>query len=281
MVVTPKRPTPRKGRVVIIDDDGTAIGGDRDIRGLLPRPDPTERTKLELQSEITHLRELLESRLAAMDKAVILLQERADKHPTALEIVARFEEHFAKIDLRFEERDKRYDSEFVKLSTTGRMMMEQQALSLAATKEAVAVAMAASEKAVIQLAETTALKDVDNKRAIDAALEAAKEAVRIQQDFNDKAIQKQEAAFTKQIDQIGSIINSQAVTLDDKIADIRTRLSQAETRIGSSGIMGYAGVGAAVIAIFVLVIGFAFMVMTRPDDPVPVYQTRPLQLDPR
>jgi hypothetical protein len=59
---------------------------------------------------------------------------------------------------------------------------------------------------------------------VDAAIkiQAAKEAVGKQQEASDRAIAKSEAAVTKQIDQIGSLINVMTGSFNDKIDDLKT-----------------------------------------------------------
>jgi hypothetical protein len=102
----------------------------------------------------------------------------------------------------------------------------------------------------------------DSKVAVDAALQAAKEAVGEQNKSNALAIAKSEATFTKQIDQIGVLISTMQKGIDDKIDDIKTRLQAIESRKVGEGemrrsvgdVMGYliGGVGmiVAIVALF-------------------------------
>jgi len=68
----------------------------------------------------------------------------------------------------------------------------------------------------------------DNKVAVDAALQAAKEAVTEQNKSNAVAQSKSEASFTKQIDQISTFITSAVKGLDDKINDLKERFSTGQ-----------------------------------------------------
>ena len=68
----------------------------------------------------------------------------------------------------------------------------------------------------------------DSKVAVDAALQAAKEAVGEQNKSSALAIAKSEASTTKQIDQQGLLIASSTKGLDDKIDDIKERLTRIE-----------------------------------------------------
>lgn len=64
----------------------------------------------------------------------------------------------------------------------------------------------------------------DSKIAIDAALQAAKEAVGEQNRSSALAVAKSEASTTKQIDQMATLIQSMTNGLNDKIEDLKLRL---------------------------------------------------------
>ena len=68
----------------------------------------------------------------------------------------------------------------------------------------------------------------DSKVAVDAALQAAKEAVGEQNKSSALAIAKSEAATTKQIDQIIALITTTTAGLNDKISDLKDRLTLIE-----------------------------------------------------
>jgi hypothetical protein len=154
--------------------------------GSRPVPDPTVLTTQQLQREIMMLRELVDTRFSGMDRAILLLQNMADKSPTINEVYVKHEEKFNSIALQFVERDAR-----------------------------------------------TEQTSKDSKVAVDAALQAAKEAVGEQNKSNALSISKSEAAFTKQIDQIGVIISTMTSGLNDKIDDIKNRITGNETSISS------------------------------------------------
>lgn len=143
------------------------------------KPDPTVLTTQQINERVNGLREVIEARLNGMDKAVDLLQKRAESSPSIAQVndavicLAKLhEEKFGSIQTQFKERDTRTDQ-------TSR----------------------------------------DSKIAIDAALQAAKEAVG-----------KTEQTFTKQIDQINVLINTTQKASDDKIGDIKDRLTALESR---------------------------------------------------
>ena len=66
---------------------------------------------------------------------------------------------------------------------------------------------------------------IDSKLAIDAALQAAKEAVEEQNRSSSVAVAKSEAATTKQMDSIVEMIQTNTKSLDDKINDLKDRLA--------------------------------------------------------
>jgi hypothetical protein len=68
----------------------------------------------------------------------------------------------------------------------------------------------------------------DSKVAVDAALQAAKEAVGEQNKSNSLANAKMETAFTKQIDTIGTMIQTNMKATDDKINDMKERLDRGD-----------------------------------------------------
>lgn len=104
----------------------------------------------------------------------------------------------------------------------------------------------------------------DSKVAVDAALQAAKEAVGEQNKSSALAIAKSEAATTKQIDLIGSQQTTNTANLNDKIDDLKARLNVSDGRgsgakdqgadsrallaLGLSAVMAVVGVGSALFA---------------------------------
>jgi len=106
----------------------------------------------------------------------------------------------------------------------------------------------------VQFAERDLRADIisrDSKVAIDAALQAAKEAVGEQNKSSALAIAKSETATVKQIDQIGLTTTAMAKTFDDKIADLKDRVNAIENRgQGQSQMWGYfAGAIGIILAI--------------------------------
>lgn len=177
----------------------------------VPTPDPTQLTTEQLRREISWLRELLqdrvtgsreviEVRLNSMDRAVTLIQDAFNKAPDAARTYAKHEEKFISIEKdigqRFNDLEKWLSVKFGGVQTQfAERDTRTEQISLA------------------------------NKLAIDAALQAAKEAVGEQNKSNVQATAKSEAAFTKQIDQVGTLIATSTKALDDKVNDMKDRIN--------------------------------------------------------
>jgi hypothetical protein len=192
-----------------ITQSSISPGGGSSIGDLLPRPDPTVLTTQQLLREVSSVREILESRLNGMDKAIALLQASVDRSPTIPEVVAEFREKFTGVDTRFQQRD---------------IMFELAAKS--------------------------------DKDAIVAALQAAKEAVAEQNKSSATAIAKAETATTKQMDSITTLIQTNQKAIDEKITDVKDRITVIEGRgQGISSTIGIlVGVGGLVLALIATII---------------------------
>ncbi len=96
----------------------------------------------------------------------------------------------------------------------------------------------------------------DAKTAVDAALQAAKEAVGEQNKSGALAIAKSEASTIKQIDQIAILLQNVNKATDDKISDLKDRLTMIEGRAGGQGSLiaymfaGFGLVGSLIGAVY-------------------------------
>lgn len=150
-------------------------------------------------SEISGLRSTLETRLNGMDLALQLLQATSDKFP------ARIDEKIAALQGLHDERFR---------STQN---------AIASSRESVAQQF--NERDV-----RTEKTERDSKVAVDAALQAAKEAVNAQQVSNALSIDKSEKATAKQIDQLVVTMQTSDKAKDEKIDDVKERLTRIEGR---------------------------------------------------
>ncbi len=123
-----------------------------------PVPDPTVLTTQQLMREISSLKELLLTRLDAMDMAVDLLQKKSDRSPSIDEVVVKLDEKFIAVQLQFHERDIRFD----RAATDTRTAVDA---AFAAAKLAVDKTETGFTKQIDQLAETAraSVKAIDDK----------------------------------------------------------------------------------------------------------------------
>jgi len=176
-----------------------------DIR---PVPDPTRLTTEQLTREIAALREsggaaqlalreIIETRLVGNDRAIRLLQDAADKFPAWVDekIVALKDVHAQ----RFVALNDTFAEKFASIQTqfSERDVRTEQAAGAV-------------------------------KIAVDAALQAQKEAVGEQNKSSALAIAKSETSTTKQIDQLATSIQQMTKAFDDKVVDVKDRLTRLE-----------------------------------------------------
>jgi len=177
-----------------------------------PIPDPTLLTTQQLMRELASLKELIFTRIAGMDEATKLLQAQADRVPSDTDKAIQHlreltETRFDAIELRFEARntEKLYDEKFHSIET---QFKERDTRTEQTSK--------------------------DSKVAVDAALQAAKEAVGEQNKSSALAIAKSEASTAKQIDQLQTLITTTSNNSDEKIADLKERLTRIEGMTGGT-----------------------------------------------
>lgn len=197
-----KRPQPQ-----LPLDNGALRYNPSDVSG----QDPSALTTQQLLRENFWLRELLESRINGIEerieggnKAVQLLQAFADRTPTTMDVQNDVkglrEVVFVKLDgvkTQLEERDTQID------------------------------------RVAREVKEATEKNSRDVKSAVDAAFAASKEVVSEQNKSYALSNAKSEAAFTKQIDAIGEVIKTTNKGVDDKINDIKDRITSIESRAGT------------------------------------------------
>lgn len=196
---------------------------------MVPRPDPTALTTQQLQRELGSLRDIVNAKLDGLRSVIDTRLSGMDKSISLLrEESCSVRNHIDNTVFRLrelhDEKFKSVNNQFVERD----VRMEQMSR--------------------------------DAKTAVDAALQAAKEAVSEQNKSNVQAISKSEIAFTKQIDQLGLLLANVAKTSDDKISDARSRIQNIEgTKRGSSdqfsviiGVVGaVVGIGGFVLAFII------------------------------
>jgi hypothetical protein len=144
--------------------------------GLVPVPDPTTLTNELVTRAVMALREILETRLDANDKALRVLVKTSEELA---------HEKFRAIEGMISTNRKAWEDRFE--------LLDKQTIKAAS----------------------------DVKSAVDAAFAAAASGVAQQNQANFLASQKQEAAFTKQIDQLAAVVSQIAKASDDKVTDLK------------------------------------------------------------
>jgi hypothetical protein len=168
-----------------------------DPKSTVPVPDPTLLTTAQLDRAVSYLEAKFGARLDAMDKAQELLHEDFVRVPTEMDKQASHLKDVIESELRG----------FVAVSDEKFASVDRQFSERDTRTEQAAIA---------------------TKIAVDAALQAQKEAAGAQNESNAAAITKSEAATVKQIDGIMALLNSNVTATNDKIADLKGRLDRGE-----------------------------------------------------
>jgi cation transport regulator ChaB len=196
---------------------------DKGKGNVVSRPaDPAKLMTEMLNREVASLKEIIFTRLDGMDRAIVLFSENIERVTT--EANNQTDHLKALHNGRFEGMDKA-----VKLlqDITDRIpeTIDEKIGSLRQIQDE------KFSSIQVQFKERDVRTDQsskDSKVAVDAALQAAKEAVGEQNKSSAMAISKSEASVVKQIDQMGLLITTQAKAVDDKFSDIKDRLTRIE-----------------------------------------------------
>jgi hypothetical protein len=177
------------------------------------RPDPTELTTQALWREISALKELFNSRLEAMQRAIDVAHDDLVRVPTeVMKAVGTLRD-------QHEEKFKTHEEKF--------KSVEQH------IKDQAALRNERFDSVQKQLEERDVRSEQasrDDKVAISAAFAAQEKIGEKQTEAFSESIGKSEAGFTKQIDQIGARITDLTKTFDDKIDGLKQRLDRGEGR---------------------------------------------------
>jgi hypothetical protein len=187
------------------------------IPGSVPTPDPTRLTTdavnaatAQWRRDLAGMKDLVDTRLEAMDTATELHQN------IAAEVTGRAERQLAALKELVESE----------LAAHARFNESERAVLLEKFKS---IELQFTERDV--RTEQASRSSAD---ALAAALQAAKELVNAQGEASAAAAVKSETSFTKQIDQIGTIISTLEKALDARITELKERIDRGEGSIRGS-----------------------------------------------
>jgi NADH dehydrogenase/NADH:ubiquinone oxidoreductase subunit G len=211
-----------------------------ETRSFTPSPDPTILTTQQLRHEQGTLREVIEARLNAMDIATRLQADHVNRVPSDIDKQIK---HLTDL---FGERMEGFRAELRSLGKGIQLQFDERDIRSRAAEDAAKV-------------------------AVNAALQAQKEAAAAQNESNAAAITKSEGATVKQIDGILALLGSNTLAINDKIAGIISRLDRGEAIITTNSLarqdrrldggsnIAILGVGLMVITAVVGLIGFVMV----------------------
>lgn len=181
---------------IVPSTDGMHVGP-KDWR---PVPDPTVMTTMQLTGAITAQRDLFETRLASIDKAIILLQDRANGSPTIGEVWTVHETKIFSIE-------KRLDHEIL---TDIQHLRDLHHDKIESLERAVHNRFIERDKRAEQLSAA-------NVTAVNAAWLSQKEA-----------ITKSEVATAESIKQLQTLFQTAISGLSTQVLDVKSRLDKGE-----------------------------------------------------
>jgi hypothetical protein len=183
-----------------------ARGGD----SIIPIPDPTRLTTQLVDRTIAAFREVLDVRFAELSRAIAAVAGQVNKLPADTEAKA--------IQLRADvDRQVLALRELIMSQVEGVRGVSDEKF------QALDARLVERDARVEQAARETRI-------STDAALAAAKEAVFEQNRANAQAIAKSELSTQKQIDAMNLLMANSNKSIEDKIADLKTRLDRGEGR---------------------------------------------------
>jgi hypothetical protein len=205
-------------------DDGLAMSSSL---GSVPNPDPTRRTIEQLLREIANARELIETKVSGN---FATLAARIDGLSDSMKNHMIISDRHTDVAIR--------DTQAIIETRLGAMDKATNLFQTMAGEQLSQLKQLHQEKfdsISVQFAERdtrTEQTAAGVKIAVDAALQAAKEAVAEQNRSFALATGKSETATMKQIEAMALSIQTNNKGLDDKIADMKDRLTRIEGQAG-------------------------------------------------
>src|ERR1700730_15387831 len=298
----------------------TADPGTLNTNSWTPIPDPTlltteqsNRLRDEMQRELSALREIIDARLNAQDHTVVKLEARVNEHYSLLS---------KEIAVAEVNRKEALDKAAATIQTWLAKAERTMQLSLGDTKKDLQISLGEAEQRVsekFQIAKDATEKTqytlaqlhnekfasiqkqfdvrdvraeqaaIATKIAVDAALQAQKEAAGAQNESNAAAITKSEAATVKQIDGLQALMKGSTDATNDKIGSLMSRLdrgeggwrgssdTRTERRLDLGSTLGIAGVAVSILAAVMVVISH----LAPAPNPYPAIVTPTVPTQPR
>ncbi|GAC1516609.1 MAG: hypothetical protein NVS1B11_37800 [Terriglobales bacterium] len=258
------------------------MGEPNEIHGdIVPRPDPTRLTTEQLSTAVAAVKEIVFARFDAVTATIgainATVQAYADRFLTVPVEVdrkisqlkdlgdSRFSEvaiHRESLRIMIETRISGMDKAVELLQKRNDEMPPRVDEKINALSNVLEEKLSSIQVQFKERDVRTEQTSKDSKVAVDAALQAAKEAVGEQNKSSALAIAKSETSVTKQIDQLYLLIQTGAKAVDDKFTDIKDRItrlegndqgvSQAKDGFHSTGTMAIAVISAVVAIVAVV-----------------------------
>src|SRR4051812_29940910 len=179
-----------------------------------PIPDPTVLTTQQIYNAVASLRDVMDVRLCAMDKAVQLLQETANRKPTIGEVEGV---HRTKI----ENLEKRVDHKYVETAADLSHLRDIHGARMDGIENLFKTQFEEREKRNRQMAEASTA-------AIGAALQAQRDAAFETQRSSGAAITKAEIATNDTLRQLQALFQTSINALNTQVQDLKSRIDRGE-----------------------------------------------------
>jgi hypothetical protein len=195
-----------------------------------PVPDPTTLTTQQLAVAIEGVKQLFDAKLMEMSKAVLLLQQAADRRPTIGEVSLKLDEKFIAIEQRFKDLGTYFTSSIESMSNgfhnDERFMSVWNGIK--AERERSDQQFLRVDQQFVQLEKLAAQLKIAGDTAVAAALQAQKEAAGEQTKSSAAAISKSEAATGESIKQLQALFQTSIGGLTTQVLDLKSRLDKGE-----------------------------------------------------
>lgn len=204
-----------------MSDEG--VNPRRYIGDVVPVPDPTRLTTDQLDRAVDNILQLVDAKRQVLEEKLNALQ-------------AQFVEREARIDAISDHIAKAHE------------------VALQDVRDAIVA------RATVQRHEekfnAIQIQFSEQKETLDRSLASAKEAAERRYTSDNLATAKSEAAFTKQIDQLGYLTQQTTKATDDKIDDLKARIQALEgIRKGGDQVFGWIiGAGGVIVAIITVAV---------------------------